>query len=108
MNSEKAKENYDQFINTLLKDLNLDKLPEEEKEEVVKRITSIAEHRILQTILLTAKEEDVKEVEKEIDDASDPEEVYLALADKIDGLDVKISNTLSELYINLKESLENN
>lgn len=108
MNKEKAKENYDQFINTLLKDLNLDKLPEEEKEEVVKRITSIAEHRILQTILLTAKEEDVKKVEGEIDDASNPEEVYLALADKIEGLDAKISDTLSELYINLKESLENN
>ncbi len=98
-------QNYQKFINTLIKDLGLDSLPEKKRKEAVERISAIAQHRILQTILLCAKEEDLKELEGEISDASDPAEVYRALADKIEGLDAKIQDTLSELYLNLKEEI---
>ena len=104
-NKEETDQSYQKFIDTLIKDLGLEKLPEEEKEEVIKRVSAIAQHRILQTILLSAKEEHLEELEKEVTDASDPAEVYQALAGKIEGLDSKIQDTLSELYLNLKEGI---
>lgn len=102
---DQTDQNFQKFIDTLIQDLGLENLPEKEREEVVKRISAIAEHRILQTILLCAKEEHLEGLEGEIKDASDPAKVYQALADKIEGLDAKIQDTLSELYLTLKEEI---
>jgi len=55
--------------------------------------------------LLCAKENHLEELEGEIKDSSDPAEVYQALAGKIEGLDAKIQDTLSELYLTLKEEI---
>jgi len=97
----------EEYINTLITNLKLDELPEKEKQEIIQRISIIAQNRIIQTILLSAKEEDIEELEKEIDNEAKPEEIYTKLADKIEGLDEKIQNTLSELYISLKDAVDN-
>jgi ribosomal 50S subunit-associated protein YjgA (DUF615 family) len=105
MNKEADENKFQKYIDVLIKDLGLENLPAEKQKEVVERITKIAEHRIIQTILLSAREEDVEAVKDKIKNSDDPQQVYIALAGKIEGLDVKIEETLSELYLNLKESL---
>jgi phosphotransacetylase len=95
------------YIDRLIADLGLDNLPEDQKEEVVNRISTIAQNRILQTILLSAKEAEIEDLEKEIEEAITPEQIYQKLSSKIEGLDKKIEDSLSELYLNLKEAVNN-
>jgi len=96
---------FEKFLDKLSVDLGIDQLPKDQKEKALAKISSIAQHRILQTIMLSVKEENLVELEKELKENPNSEEVYQKLTKQIPDLDKRINDSLSELYLNLKESI---
>jgi len=101
----KQDEVFQKFLDRLSMDLGIDQLPKDQKEKALEKISSIAQHRILQTIMLSVKEENLVELEKELKENPNSDEVYQKLVKKIPDLDKRINDSLSDLYLNLKESI---
>ena len=73
--------------NNIIKTLNLDNLPESEKEDIIIRIGSLIYQNVLMRILETMPDEKQDEFEKLLDENSGPEKVFEFLNTNVENFE---------------------
>jgi len=83
--------------NNIISSLNLDNLPEKEKEEIVLRIGSIIYQNVLMRVMEIMPDKDQDEFEKLLDNNAKPEEVFAFLKNSVRDFE-KIVNEEAEKF----------
>lgn len=91
-------ESYQQFVANVMADLGFESLPEGKKQELMEMIRKRTDQTVLLTIMSNLKGEDVKELDRLVEQNMPPEEMIGFMASRIEGLDQKITEALGELY----------
>ena len=88
----------------IIKNFELDKLSENEKEEMILKIGSVIYQNVLMRVLETMPDEDQDEFEKILDNDAKPEEIFTFLNNKVPNFEqiineeaIKLKNKTSDI-----------
>lgn len=96
--------NQDKMKDDIMKDLGLDKLPQDKQDEILAKIGEIILKKIFIETVDKLSEEDKEEFEKMLKEGSDAEKIELFLNTKIKNYDMIIGKIVEEVKRDIKNS----